>query len=333
MKVADGVFQLQVPIPRRGMTEEGGLPNTLTYLVEEPGGWVLIDAGWNDDKSFHAFQKQLAAAGLAPRDIRWLVITHHHWDHVGLARRIKEFTGARLVMHERDVRWAFAARLNSDGTARRKVRDWMVRQGVPPQDLAAIFRGHRWAPPVPEVDVDVRIADRETPIGGSPTLRALHTPGHTAGHLCLYDSRRRLLFSGDHLLPEITPNISLFPMSRANPLGAYLESLRRVASLEADTVLPAHQWTFSNLRQRAEEIAEHHEARLREMLNALGSGPRTAYQVAASIAWNVGPWHTLGLWTRMSALFETMAHLRLLERRGEVREVADEDSVVYVRSG
>ena len=104
-------------------------------------------------------------------------------------------------------------------------------------------------------------------------LRAVHTPGHTPGHLCFVDELSQRLFAGDHILPRITPNISLHAVERVHPLADYLDSLAKVRDLDVDEIMPAHEWRFRGLAERADDIAAHHERRLAELLAAIAAHP------------------------------------------------------------
>lgn len=147
-------------------------------------------------------------------------------------------------------------------------------------------------------------------------LRALHTPGHTAGHLCFAEERTGLLFSGDHVLPRISPNISTDPGGAPDPLRSYLGSLASVRDLGPTEVLPAHEWRFDGLADRVDQLLAHHEHRLEELLTALRAHPdSTPWQLAAYLTWS-RPWSSYQRRMRIFAVTETDAHLRLLVSRG-----------------
>jgi glyoxylase-like metal-dependent hydrolase (beta-lactamase superfamily II) len=147
-------------------------------------------------------------------------------------------------------------------------------------------------------------------------LRAVHTPGHTLGHLCFVDERSRRLFSGDHVLPRITPNISVHRVGRDHQLEDYLGSLAKVRGLDVDEIMPAHEWRFRGLAERADHIAEHHEKRLGELLGAVAANPgSTPWFLAGKLTWS-RTWDQYGGRMRISAVTETAAHVFELVRRG-----------------
>jgi glyoxylase-like metal-dependent hydrolase (beta-lactamase superfamily II) len=149
-------------------------------------------------------------------------------------------------------------------------------------------------------------------------LRAVHTPGHTPGHLCFAEERTGLFFSGDLVLPRITPNISTTADGEGNPLGSYLTSLAAVRGRRPTEVLPAHEWRFTGLAERVDQLTGHHEQRLAELLAAVRAHPRsTPWELAAHLTWS-RPWEQYERRMRIFAVTETDAHLRLLAARGLV---------------
>jgi glyoxylase-like metal-dependent hydrolase (beta-lactamase superfamily II) len=149
-------------------------------------------------------------------------------------------------------------------------------------------------------------------------LRAVHTPGHTPGHLCFAEEDGRLFFSGDHVLPRISPNISTGVSGAPDPLRNYLDSLAAVRDLDPAEVLPAHEWRFTGLADRADALTAHHEHRLTELLAAIRAHPAsTPWDLAAHLTWS-RPWESYARRMRIFAVTETDAHLRLLASRGLV---------------
>ncbi|MQA86526.1 MAG: MBL fold metallo-hydrolase [Streptosporangiales bacterium] len=326
-----GVWSIPVPIP------DNPLGYTLVYLLETEGGPVLVDAGWDDPASWDALTAGLAAAGTSVRDIYGVLVTHFHSDHSGLAGRVREASGAWMAMHTADAELVrgFAAAVRGDGTA--QVRSWeldlLARAGASEADVEAMRRTPRWSvhpPPVP----DRELADGQLADVPGRRLRVLHTPGHSPGHVCLHLEEEGRLFTGDHVLPRITPHVSLHPFDGpdADPLGDFLASLDRVANLPADHVLPAHKHRFSGLADRIGTILAHHEGRLAELVAAVSSGPRTLWQIAQRIGWSRG-WEEMPPSLRRMALGETAAHLRRLERMGRVESVSGAEPVRFVVTG
>ncbi|MPY42427.1 MBL fold metallo-hydrolase, partial [Streptomyces phyllanthi] len=171
-------------------------------------------------------------------------------------------------------------------------------------------------------------------------LRAIWTPGHTPGHVCLHLEETHpaqlpgqgRLFSGDHLLPEISPHIGLYEdpddATVTDPLGDYLDSLERIDRLAPAEVLPAHQYAFTDASSRVRELLTHHESRLADLLTLL-SQPLTPWQLAERMEWN-RPWSDIPYGSRNIAIAEAEAHLRRLVKLGRAEAVPGSEPVTYV---
>lgn len=314
------VHQLRIPI------ENSPLGGILCYLIRGDEGHILVDTGWNTADTFATVRMQLEGIGVKFRDISFIVITHSHADHYGLAGRIKHLSQARVVMHELDKPPFTSWPIFPPPGKPDPIRGWLVQQGMLEEDIAGLqipgLPGYE--PTIIEPDIAVR--GGETISKGSSALEVVWTPGHSEGHICLYHREGKILFTGDHLLPSITPNIGLRPPRTGNPLRDYLASLEKMKDMDVELVLPAHEYAFGNFRKRVEEIQQHHDARLDAVLNALKAGPRTAYEITAEVPWDIGPWDELTMWDRYLALGEALAHLEFLAWQGKVRR-ATKDSV------
>jgi glyoxylase-like metal-dependent hydrolase (beta-lactamase superfamily II) len=200
------------------------------------------------------------------------------------------------------------------------------RNGAPEEEISNLqqasmpVRGFVWA-----TTPDVLIEDGDKPEVPGWDLQAIWTPGHSPGHLCFYEAGNRLMLSGDHVLPRITPNISFHPQAGPNPLGDYLNSLERVGAYETDEVLPAHEYRFDDLQARVGALIAHHHARFEEVLTGIRSGDTTSWAIAGHMTWN-RPWAEIQGFMRRAAVGETLAHLHYLESRGVIREVVGEPS-------
>ncbi|MGH3408693.1 MAG: MBL fold metallo-hydrolase, partial [Streptosporangiaceae bacterium] len=161
------------------------------------------------------------------------------------------------------------------------------------------------------------------------TVRAIWTPGHSPGHLCFHLESRGLLLTGDHVLPRITPNISVYDLT-SSPLDDYLDSLAALRGIEPGEVLPAHEYRFTDLDARLDSLAEHHQERLDEVSQALSAVPDglSAWQVARRVSWS-RPWDQLGPFQHQAALGEVSAHLRHLERHGHARRTEADGTALW----
>ncbi len=161
-------------------------------------------------------------------------------------------------------------------------------------------------------------------------LKTVWTPGHSPGHVCFYSEEHRLLLSGDHVLPRITPNIGVHTQQFPNPLGEYLESLLKCQNLGVDEVLPAHEYRFADLRGRLDEIITHHADRLAEIEKLIDEHPgSTAWDISVALKWS-RPWHEIADFMQRAAVGETLAHIVLLENHQRVRREGGFPSRFYL---
>ncbi|MEV6038601.1 MBL fold metallo-hydrolase [Nonomuraea sp. NPDC052116] len=319
--VGGGVWSVPVPIPGNP------LGYTLVYALESPKGPVLVDAGWNHPDAWDALSGGLAAVGIDVSSVSGVVVTHFHPDHAGLAGQVKDVSGAWIAMHEDD---AALVRLMHDYAAEEHESfqsDMLRRAGADPGEARqAVSR------PTPPALPDRRLRDGDLVDLPGRKLRAVHTPGHTPGHICLHLEDADRLFTGDHVLPDITPHVGIYPYDRddVDPLGDFLDSLDRVADLGPLDALPAHEWIFPDVAARAAQIRHHHDEKLVRLRALLAQRPEplTIWEVAAMMTWN-RPWDDLSPMLKGMAAGEAAAHLRALEARGEVRRVPGVDPVRF----
>ena len=185
----------------------------------------------------------------------------------------------------------------------------------------------------PEPDVKLNDGDLYEFDGWS--LQAVWTPGHTPGHLCMYERNHKLMFTGDHVLPHISPNVSLSEEQEgdgSSPLADFRESLRRVATFDVTLGLPAHEYTMPDLPARCEALIQHHDGRLEEHLAAIGNGGATASDISSGVIWNTGPFDKFHVFTKRAAMGETLSHLKLLLDEGQVTRHDDGERVIWKRT-
>ncbi|MDG4820833.1 MBL fold metallo-hydrolase [Asanoa sp. WMMD1127] len=308
-----------IPVPMTGSP----LRYVLVYALALPDGVALVDAGWPADDAWAALVDGLASCGYALTDVRAVLVTHWHADHHGLAGAVREASGAWIGMHALD---AAAVKGRSDpGEFVATISAWVRERGGTDTDVAETVgsvddaRARRAL-----VDPDRLIDDGDRPLGAAAGVRAVWTPGHTAGHLCFHDEQRRLLLAGDHVLPRISPNITLHPGQTADPLGDFLGSLTRTGDLPVDEVLPAHEYRFAGLPDRIAALRAHHADRLAELTRVVAAAPdATTWEIAERLTWS-RPWAQVQGMMRRAAVGETYAHLAHLARSGALRRAGGE---------
>jgi len=308
-----------VPLPANS------LRYVFVYVFETDDGPFLVDTGWNTDEAFGALTDGLAHIGTSVEAVRGILVTHIHPDHYGLAGRVREASGAWVALHPADAD-LITGRYEEPTALLEGVGAMLRRMGAPADEIPMLqnasmpVRGL-----VGEVRPDVLLEDGDRPEIPGWDLRAIWTPGHSPGHLCFWEPANRVMLSGDHVLPRITPNVSYHPQSGNDPLGDFLRSLRKLEPYEADEVLPAHEHRFVDLGARLAELVAHHEQRFAEILRAIGSGSTTAWEIAGHMRWSRS-WERIEGFMRRAAVGEALAHLRTLELRGVVSERVGEPS-------
>ncbi|TWX40906.1 MBL fold metallo-hydrolase [Frigoribacterium sp. ACAM 257] len=300
------------------------------YVVEGSDGLLtLIDPGWPSPDAVDRLETALHEIDHELADVALIVATHLHVDHLGAADAVRRATGARLAMHPAEHR-ALAGRADDAVAADADIARWQVPAEAQEALVASWGSGRLLVDVVPDLLLD---DGDELPVAGR-RLRAVHTPGHTSGHLCLVEPEQRLLFTGDHVLPTINPGIGLGGRTATNPVDDVLASLARVVELDrpgADglEVCPGHEYRFVGLTERAEALVAHRGERTRDALGALdallggaaGSAPvrgsgaaPSVWQVAeAMTGWRGGLRSMTGL-PLASALAQTEWHLRAAGR-------------------
>jgi glyoxylase-like metal-dependent hydrolase (beta-lactamase superfamily II) len=326
-EVVPGVYLLRLPLTGSPLRHTNG------YLIRADDGWTLVDCGWDMPDVLEALRGQMTDLGARLEDIRTLVITHFHADHYGMAGTLIGLTQARMLMHRLD--WLHIEQEMVDfGGMIERIHSWLALNGAPEdmteaeRDRAAhSFRRYT------VVEPDEQVEDNHEIVVGNHKLRVIWTPGHTSGHICLYDAEHRTLLTGDHVLDPITPNVSLAREYQGNPLGEYLQSLRKVAELDADLVLPAHGDPFRDISRRVRELLAHHDEREAEVLEAVSHGERTGYEVASALPWTRRrrPFSDLQLGQQRMAMTETLAHLEELRSRGLIHRERRDERLFYTR--
>ena len=302
-EIEKGIFTFPVVLP------DNPLKWLNCYIIKGDSGSrnLLIDSGFHRKECTRTLFDGIKALNLSPEDSD-IFFTHLHSDHTGngyeLFRR-----GYKIMMSETDYKI-----LTETSQTNMSVRG--VRLGIP-ADLIDTVVSHNPGLNYASQHFEARfIRDGDILSCGGRKLRCLHMPGHTPGLYCLYDEANGVLFSSDHVLFDITPNIVSWT-GYSDSLGKYLESLQKVRKYNVRLCLPAHRTDGGKtMQRRVDEITAHHARRLNETFENVCRHPgRSAYEVAQDVKWHIRArnWEEFPTGQKWFAVGETLAHLELLQ--------------------
>jgi len=311
-EVADGVFELRLPIPF-----EDGLVNV--FLFADGDEVDLLDCGMNSDESVDAIRAATSQVGA--KRIRRLVVTHIHPDHYGAAGTLAGDGGADLYLHRLEVPLVNPRYVELEHLVH-EVHKYLLVNGVPADEAEVLSNSQRaLSEVVKPAEAAVQLDGAERLRMGRRDLRVEWTPGHSPGHICLYQREEGLLFAGDHMLPDLSPNIGLHPQSTPDPLHEYLEGLERLASYRPRKILPAHGRPFNDAKTRVAALVAHHHRRLDQILEIV-TDEMSAWHVALQL-WGERD----NLYEKRLMLQEGLAHLQALAVEGKLEKLVSPSEV------
>lgn len=319
MQVVDRIYQVQLPLPF-------ALRSVNCYLLRDDDGWTIVDCGLHTAAGQSAWQAAFASLGIAPGAINKIVLTHFHPDHFGLAGWLQQWNGTPTPVYMAPREAELARRVwGLPAGAPEPMQAHFVANGAPPDmavAIAATVRDLRQKT-LPHPVVSELLAGAPVCMGGREFV-ALHTPGHSDGHLIFYAAAERLVLCGDHVLVKISPHIGAWPESEPDPLDRFLMSLRELETLAVDLALPGHGPLITSWRERLQELQQHHAARLAQTLVAVGSAA-DAYHVSQQLF----DFNRLTPHEMRFALAETLAHLEYLAAQERLRCEAGASRLYY----
>ncbi len=325
-KVADGIYRVPLPLPM------DALKAVNVYVIESDDGLTLVDGGWSIPVAREILDRSLRSIGSGFGDIRRFLVTHVHRDHYTMAAVLGGEFGAEVALGVEE-RPALELLLNVDELTESPFAAVLRTAGA--QEIAEAWAAGsdgelpdpvQWALP------DLWIERDRTFEVGTRTLDAVHTPGHTPGHYVYADRSEGVLFSGDHVLPTITPSIGFTVPPADQPLSQFMASLAKVRSLPDLRVLPAHGPVAPSAHARVDELLAHHEERLDLCLKSLlERGSATSLVVAKDLGWtrHERSFSELDMFSQGMAAMETKAHLEVLVARGLATQVDNPDGIVF----
>ncbi|MGW9265327.1 MBL fold metallo-hydrolase [Gordonia terrae] len=314
--VVDGVHRIPLALP------QDGLRAVNIYVLETDSGIALIDGGWHRPDTHRELTEALAVIGRTPDEIHDVFVTHIHRDHYTFAVELRRRHGCRVHLGAAEAPGlAEIARVDSNvpTSSLREVRRagaLELADTVHAMTIAEPFSIADWEQP------DSWLEPGLIPLPGR-RVEAVHTPGHTKGHIVFHDHDHRLSFTGDHILPTITPSIGFELGDWEMPLAKFLRSLELLVDDRDHTIAPAHGAVGGQIGARAEVLLAHHEHRFTQIVDLLaGHGrPLPGHAVAQRLPWtrHNRPFGALDTFNQLIAVCETMAHLDVLVDREVVR--------------
>jgi glyoxylase-like metal-dependent hydrolase (beta-lactamase superfamily II) len=326
-EILPGIFQIN-------LTLSGFSPNSVNiYIIRLDDGYISIDTGWDSPPAVKSLEAQLAEIGAGLSDIKEIIITHCHIDHLGMIARLKKLNNAKIYIHEKELD-LIKIRFSGGDNFLPLTDQFLKIHGVPDSEL-----------PPPEVQLpipenlaatkpDVLLKGGEEILAGPYTLKVITTPGHTPGHIGLYEPSKKFFFSGDMLLPTIATNAAIHVQHIQNPLQQYLDTLVKLQKMDIQTVLPGHEYIFSNPKPRIEELFIHHKQKADEIYRAFEDGlPKTAYDVSRILSWSprnkTTTWNNLSGWDKRFAVLQSIAHLEAMVGTGKLTRSSKDGKLYY----
>ena len=305
-EILPNLYRLKIPLP------ESPLKYLNSYVIRGPERSLIIDTGLNRRECLEAMQAGLDEVGIDLKKTD-IFITHLHADHFGLVGKLATDTSnvyfsrpEKELMESWEGFEAMIAYAGKNGYPENELRSALAKH-------PAAKYGSDWIPEMKVLD------DGDAIHVGDYYFKCITTPGHTMGHICLYEPNKKILVSGDHILIDITPNIQCWSDTQ-NPLKHYLASLDKVARLQVDLILPGHRRLIKDHEGRITELKQHHANRLNEVLKILEGAPLNAFQIASRMTWDIkaDSWEQFPVAQKWFATGEAISHLRYLEEKGKL---------------
>ncbi len=305
-KVAENIYQKVVPLPNNPLREINA------YIIRGEKN-LLIDTGFNRPECEEALRSAFSELGIDSTD---LFITHLHSDHCGL---VPKFAAKSSTIYSGETDGELI-NFEAGNLYWRMLDDLFIKYGFPKATFGRNTDIHPGRKYCHEERINFTyVKEGDVLKYGGYELEVIATPGHTPGHMCLYDAKKKILFGGDHILGTITPNICI-ELSAENPLQDYLNSLAKVEKLDVDLLLTAHGTPIEDMYARIRELYQHHKERLAEAMYILGDEWKTGYMVARDMTWEIDckNWSEFPAPQKWFATGEAISHLQYLYFSGKV---------------
>jgi glyoxylase-like metal-dependent hydrolase (beta-lactamase superfamily II) len=316
-EIAVGLYKIEIPLPN------SPLKALNSYVIKSSERNLVIDTGWNQEECMNAMQTGLKTLGVDIRKTDFF-ITHLHSDHLGLLPNL--ISDASLVYFNRPDADRFNSGIHLDDFI-----SFARLNGFPEEELRAGLLSHPGFKFRAKGNLVFHILKEADLIRfGDYAFTCIETPGHSWGHMCLYEPHQKILVAGDHILNDISPNIQLWS-DEWNPLKAYLSSLDKVYGFDIELVLPGHRGILRNGKERIRELRHHHQERLEEITSILKKGGMNAFEIGSRMSWDIvyDSWDVFPVSQKWFAVGEVLAHLKYLEEEGILRRETQNQKRVY----
>lgn len=314
-------YRLDVPLPNNPLRQL----NSYLFISEDRN--LLIDTGFNREICITAILSQLKELHVE-LDKTDFFLTHLHSDHSGLGAELIS-PNRTIYMGETDAKY-LNRHLDDDYWV--LMNDLFVKSGFPKEDLERVAKVNPAKVDMPTKRYDYTfVNDGDVMTVGDYELQFIETPGHTPGHMCIYLEHESTLLTGDHVLFDITPNISAWP-EIPNSLENYLDSLKKVSTLDVSKAYASHRSAEGNLLDRIGGLLNHHQQRLNNAYEIVKSKPyQNGNQIASRMKWSIRSksWDDFPLAQKWFAIGETASHLTYLEYEGKIKKELNGDHYSY----
>ena len=321
-QILPDLYRLEIPLPK------SPLKALNAYLIKGRDRFLIIDTGMNREACRNSMNACLEKLNVDLNKTDFF-ITHLHADHLGLVENL--ITEASKIYFGKTEASVIASIFKRAEERRQDFAAFFHSHGFPEDELKKAVKNHPGFRYSPKHQLNFfTLTEGDSIDAGDYSFQCIETPGHSPGHMCLYEPDKKILISGDHILFDITPNITCWP-EMENSLKKYLASLEKVYHLDVNLVLPGHRSMLDNHRKRIKELQEHHHSRLNEVLSALAEGDKAAWEIAPCITWDikVSSWEEFPAVQKWFAMGETIAHIHYLEGKGKICNKKRDGKIIY----